>query len=611
VVDRAKKLLENTDLLSLRRAVDTDIHVQTASESTTNLAVNKHSVQDPMKDGWDHFVVPRSTRKGMSDHNGFGNLLEAPDGEPAAPPYKSVGEGRGRGGKLRTTYSKMRCGGVYGGGSTRARERTALSVAHLSFSSKTVHFPRGHVPSVMGDKGCGKKRGRINHFAVRLPPPSSSGDDGESTSGGSEGSMASRAGLPVDAQGGLGTTSGWSLPRDLDPISVLTSPGRTRREGTANSNNYSIRTAASRVSTCDTINSPSRVAAIMLGVTGVHTALPPPFCDDYEGGSSASSGVFSRLDAAPASDVDVDGPSRPLSRHLQLEPGAPGKRSVNSDDLAWPRDTFPRDLTKRGGDGDGGGGGAVEVGGACSSLATGAEAQDRMKMSHINGCVTPSDGVGTCVQGMDKNGGGCCSSHGSSRTTTGHTLPLLHRPPGSGVRDMPPPSLVVVPGEGCNAIAEPAPPLSNESTVGRWKSDDDGSSINSATTGGGEGGATGGGDVGESSSESIPQAPRGSHAGYRPNDLVLCGTTFANITEGRVGEPPSRPGGESSKERETPATRESDDLVDLRGIVSGRSDPPPTRSKSALRGWSVDRSAPACSPLLTTKRGAAPSKKGK
>lgn len=62
-------------------------------------------------------------------------------------------------------------------------------------------------------------------------------------------------------------------------------------------------------------------------------------------------------------------------------------------------------------------------------------------------------------------------------------------------------------------------------------------------------------------------------------------------------------GGSSRKECDTPATWGSDDLVDLRGMVSGRSDPPPTRSKSALRGWSVDRAVPACSPLVTQKRG--------
>ncbi len=603
MVDRAKKLLENTDLVSLRRAADTDIHPQTTSGTTTNLAVHKHAVQGRMEDGWDHFVVSSSTRQGNSDRNGFGNLLEAPYGEPAAPPHPKVGEGLGRGGKLRTINSTVGCAGLYGGGSTRIRERKALSVAHLSISSKTVHFPRGHVPSVMGERGYGKKRGRINHFAVRTPPPSSSGDDGESTSGGSEGSTASgadlfntcRAGPSFDPGGRLGTTSGWSLPRDLDPTSALTSPRKTREE-TANSNNYSIRTAASRVSTCDTINSPSRVAAIMLGVVGVHTALPPPFRDEFDGDSSTSSGFSSRLDAAPASDVDVDGPSYPPPRRLQPETGTPGKRSVNNGDLAWPGDAFSQDLATKSSGGHGGGG-KKETGSAFSSSA-GAEEYDRMKISRA--CALP-DGAGTGVQGMDKNGGGGCSSHGSSRATTGHTLPLLHRPPGSGVRDKPTPSLVVVAGVDCHPAAVPAPPLSNESTMGRWKSDDDGStSTISTTTGGGEDRAT----------ESIPQAPRGSPRGYRPDELVLGGTTFADVSEAGGGEPPSRPGAGGSKERETPATRESDDLVDLGGIASGRSDPPPTRSKSALRGWSVGRSAPACSPLLTTNRGGAPSKTG-
>eukprot|EP00903_Cladosiphon_okamuranus_P010460 g9896.t1 len=516
VIDRAKKLLENTDLASLRRAVDIDIHPPTTAETG----------------GWDRFVIPISARRRISGHLVHGNLLGAPRASGGAlipPPCNSlgvgVGVGVGRGARLRAKIAVHA-----GAGSTRTRARRILSLGQLSISSKTVPFPRGHVPSVMGAKGHGKKRGRINHFAVRTPPPSSWDEDGPDTSP-----------PPADALGRQGITSGWSLSHELDPTSTVTDPHKHREGSGSSANNCSVHTA-SRVSTCDTINSPSRLAAIMLGVTGVHTALPPPYGNISDRDGSFTSEGFSRLETASSSDVDTDA-SAMSDSHRRPQPVLPGMgitagHFTKDDNSSWAGGAFRRHPVTGGGAGDGM---AVLEGQESSSGGAWPGGHEAHNLSGTGGCVVPASGGGV-RRGVDEGDGAA--------------RPLLHRVPGSGVRDEPPPSLVVVPHDGGRSRGRgptaAAAPLSNGSTMGRWKSDDDGggcSTISSATGGGGGGGG----------------APRNK-----------C---------------------------DTPATWRSDDLADLGGIVSGRSDPPPTRSKSALRGWSVDRTVPACSPLVTQKRG--------
>lgn len=615
VIDRAKKLLENTDLASLRRAVETDMHPPTAAGANTNLAVQEQAIGGrhfPLSchDGgghngtrsglgglteahrWDRFVLPISARRRISSHTARGNLLGAPWTSALIPPPRdSLDAGGGRGAKLRAKY--IDAGRAPGAGSTRTRARRVLSLGHLSISSKTVLFPRGHVPSVMGAKGHGKKRGRINHFAVRTPPPSSSrGGSDDGTGGGreryagdgvglSDGPLASSQSGDARGRRALAASGCWSLPHELDPTSTVTSPGKTG-EGSGAANNYSVHTtAASRVSTCDTINSPGRVAAIMLGVTGTHTALPPPRSSNSDGDGSSTSGGISRLDSASFPDIDFDDSSladsqRGRSQPVLLGTNVPGRNFVN-DDIGRAGRALRHHPT-------GGGSGGKVVSGA------GAAGHESNNLSGVDGCVFPPTG--------------CSAAEGGG--TSGNAPPLLRRALGSGVRDQPPPSLVVVPGDGgsrggggVGARAVLAAPLSNGSTLGRWRSDDDGTSSISSVGGGGSVGGVGAEDGAETPLGKKPeQSPVGFTSAGPPDEQG--GTAFFATKTGE--EPPRREA--LPRECDTPAIWVSDDPAGVRGIVSGESEPPSTRSKSALRGWSVDRPAPACSPLVTQKRGA-------
>eukprot|EP00752_Nemacystus_decipiens_P006347 g5721.t1 len=632
VIDRAKKLLENTDLASLRRAVEADIHPPTPAVTNTNLYAHEHaaggSPAGPV--GWDRFVVPISARRRISGHTAQGDLLGAPrasGGSLVLPPCNSTvgggfgGGGGGRGGNPRAKNANNAyagCCGASGAGSTRTRARRVLSLGHLSISSKTVPFPRGHVPSVMGAKGHGKKRGRINHFAVRTP--GGSWGDGEFDTGvggryvgdgvdlfdGTPSNADSRSSADA-VQGGRALASGWSLPHELDPTyHSTTDPDKavTTRErengggsgsasGSASANNCSAHTA-SRVSTCDTINSPGRVATIMLGVTGVHTALPPPYTNNAsegDGDGSSTSGEFSCLDAASSSDINTDGSSfaDPRRRPQPLLPGmtasgATGGHFAESDGTtSWVGDVFQPHL------GGGGGGGMAAFEGA---------------------------GFSSSPSAVWAGGHEVLTFPGVDGTPTGR--PLLHRAPGSGVRDEPPLSLVIVPGDGGGhrggggggGDAVPVP-LSNASSVGRWKSDDDGASTTSSTAGGG-------GVDGVVRGRDGAEMPAGNNNNTNPQPSLLGFALVDRHQDGPDGRRAAFPAGTGEgppatgsvagrKECDTPATWGSDDAANLRGMmVSGRSDPPPTRSKSALRGWSVGRTAPACSPLATQERGAQP-----
>lgn len=612
VVDRAKRLLDSTDLVSLRRAVATDIHPPTTAESNASLTaheaaasgrycplpVKQHHVVGgggcggtdvPLEDSWDQFVVPLATRRRISGHTPFGNLLGAPRASGGAAPRK-VG-----GGGLRARHDKA------GVESSRARERRALSLSQLSISSKTIPFPRGHVPSVMGDKGYGKKRGRINHFAVRTPPPSSSGDDDNNSSqhdhvnsmasGIDAGENPAAAGSPDDAQGVHTKASGWSLPHELDPTSKVTDPEKHREGSNRGWANCSINTAAgaSRASTCDTINSPSRIAAIMLGViprissdhplhppppaaavaaTGryhpreIRRALPPPFTHSSEGTGSSSSaglcrGVLSRVDTA-SSSVGMQHGTRA------------GGGDIADDDAAWPgRGRSPHRPTGSGG---------------CCAM-TGAAGDDRRNVTDIHDRIFPPARIGGTATNKNSDGGS-------------HALPLLHRTPGMCLRDRPPPPLAILAeggdGSASAAAAGAPPPLSNESMMDRWKSDDDRSSSIGI---GADCGIRPGAEDDEDTSAGDPPRHRAGSAGA-PSGGLLGGTIFVpNTGDGKIAE-----NGGSRQGCETPATWGSDDLTDFRGLVVGRSDPPPTRSKSAIRGWSVNRAVPACSPLATEER---------
>eukprot|EP00904_Undaria_pinnatifida_P008840 jgi/Undpi1/5086/HiC_scaffold_19.g08438.m1 len=340
VVDRAKKLLEHSELASLRRAVDTDVNPPTTHESTTTLATNgevvdigrlcptpRNSLQEvadaaaAVGDSWDRFVLPFSAQEVTAGEGvGSGSVLGAPP-PPASGgamnPWRTINSGsRGRGQQRGSVDAKQspKAKGIEGscwydaGEKSRSRERQALSLAQLSISSKTVAFPPGHVPSVLGTRGHGKKRGRINHFAVRTPPLTSCGSVAGNGNGKSnrigmvmgENNFGQHPNDDPDANVALQvcSTSAWILPHQLDPTSAITDLGAScvetgvatkggRKTGGAGYRPSFVQTIEcppnsllSRMSSCATINSPSRVSAIMLGMaTGIakdHTLHPPP-----------------------------------------------------------------------------------------------------------------------------------------------------------------------------------------------------------------------------------------------------------------------------------------------------------------------------------------------
>lgn len=669
VIDRAKKLLENTDLVSLRRAVDVDIHPPTTAEANVNLAAHEaagggkgglllpagnqshhhhlagHNCGDvggggdgcvggvsgpTTEDCWDQFVVPLSARRRISGHTAYGgNLFGAPratggGGVVAFPPQRNGGGERGSLGVKNENFKSF-----LPGESTRTRERRALSLSQLSISSKTVAFPRGHVPSVMGAKGHGKKRGRINHFAMPTPPSFSGEDDDDDSKANC---LRDHGGTSTVAHGLNSITSGWSLPHELDPTSTVTSlvgtttkKRETSRTANNNNNNCSIQTAsASRVSTCDTINSPSRVAAIMMGVaSGVHKALPPPCINssDGVGGPLKYSGFFSPRgsDISPAaysSDVDasicslgnssgrgVGGCARQARQQTLLPAGKSSSGGCFADGGVWPGGVLPQRLTESGS------GAMVMSGGGHSSTSGVAAGHDRTYFSGIDGyAFPPAVGVGGNDTGGGDGGGGC---NRRNNTAVDHALPLLHRVPRTGARDD---SLLSLAGVKCDvdsggAAATLPAPLSNDSTMGRWKNDDDGNSSVSTTGVVGGDGARAGNDVGnntpvEETSSEIQATPQSPALVVSP-DQPLAGTTAFTVAPAEEAGGGGGGGVGCRKECDTPATWGSDDHL---GIVSARSDPPPTRGKSALRGWSVPRAVAACSPLATTKR-TAPSTK--
>lgn len=269
----------------------------------------------PVKDGWDRFTLPASTRRRISGLTERINSEGESDGssgyQKKNPPRQMLRGGRGQGGLDAKGMEEDRPKvSTKGGGAgvvelTRTREqRRALSLAQLSISSDTIAFPPSHVPSMMGDKGHGVKRGRINHFAIRSPMSSrgrnksSSGATGDAPSLGLDPGDGPASRSSNSQQVGIGTTSGWHLPHELDPTAATTSLESNPGNVGARWGSISKISGASR-STLDhfqdplsenrdapggsspaTVGSPSRISVIMLGVfegmSKDHPLHPPP-----------------------------------------------------------------------------------------------------------------------------------------------------------------------------------------------------------------------------------------------------------------------------------------------------------------------------------------------
>lgn len=247
------------------------------------------------EDGWDRFVVPLSAVGTVPGQTGDGDFIVAPSangGGRIVLPHTTSKESP----PCRVSPNKAGTG-VLGLGSSRAREQRALSLAQLSICSQTVEFAPGHVPCSMGDKGYGKKRGRVNHFAVRTPP--STYRDGDSVT--SDPDKGDSVGAEDVRSSRIAASPRWPLPHELDPTSATTSLGEggsaggdgssarrsrgNRGWGASNSalepfHDASTDVLGSRASSCATINSPGRISTIMMGVfSGLshdYPLHPPP-----------------------------------------------------------------------------------------------------------------------------------------------------------------------------------------------------------------------------------------------------------------------------------------------------------------------------------------------
>lgn len=315
MLDRAKRLLEGSDLVSLRRAVDTDLspsscvtdlfhgHGLAPSRGTVRIqtcvspgASNTDSIA-AVQDAWDTFVLPRSAQRRNPEHT-----------KNVRPPGRLDARDNGNGQRNRDGKGPVRV--------APSTERRAMSVAQLSISSATVTFPPGHVPCCMGTKGHGTKRGRVNHFAVRTPP-STAGYEQDVDCNMNPKGWQNGDGATSDTGPHMATMSEWSLPCNLGPASRSAtlgredacgsitatanrgvegefqtgrggdnrsgdSKGRRTSHSTLEAGNRSFMSdaIASRASSCATINSPTRIAAIMRGMytemSNEHHLHPPP-----------------------------------------------------------------------------------------------------------------------------------------------------------------------------------------------------------------------------------------------------------------------------------------------------------------------------------------------
>ncbi|CAM9173641.1 unnamed protein product, partial [Ectocarpus sp. 12 AP-2014] len=200
----------------------------------------------------------------------------------------------------------------------------------------------------------------------------------------------------------------------------------------------------------------------------IHRELPS------DGNGSTSSGGFSSVAFSPI-DTASSRAAGGRTRHRQHGPLQPGGGASTGcylcDDAASMGGMWPHCPSASGRTGGGGGGGGVGASGSGSyALSAGVAAGHRRVGSVGKGGYPFPSGHEKRGGGEYIGGGG--SSHGNT-APDGGALPFLQRAPGSGVRDEPSLTLVV---EGADSVggggaAPMAPPLSNESSMGRWKSD--------------------------------------------------------------------------------------------------------------------------------------------
>lgn len=296
VVDRAKRLLEHWgNVCSLRKDDDVDLGTSTTViSSPSEKKVGESKEGGGMKEEkWVNFA--ESARRPKQETK---TKEENTAGATPAPSCDDLPRSRltTLGFEEDTLHRKpVREQGVLPDGlENRRNNRETLSLAQLDISSKTVDFPANHMPSVMGTKGHGRKRGRINHFAAGLLPKeisSSKGDPSENHAAGS----SPGSGCPTHKPGNI---SRCNLPPALDPISAdeglpyngivesRNSARQTERKSVATSAALAVSrdgandVTASRTSSCGTINSPGRITAIVrracTDLSTDHALQPPP-----------------------------------------------------------------------------------------------------------------------------------------------------------------------------------------------------------------------------------------------------------------------------------------------------------------------------------------------
>lgn len=436
VVDRGKRLLETSLLASLRRAVDVDLNPSTPTTHTHVARQDRHCSQTGeeggwgakekgrgLEDNWDRFVLPSSSRErvaggactvvddklllGSDGHRlsrprekanvdvryccGPEPHLQGVDGDSKGVSYNSTRRsGEDLGGFDRGMFDRRGCHVV----KDSMRNRRTLSLTQLSISSKTVAFPAGHVPSMMGAKGHGKKRGRINHFAVKTPPPVTHPDSNTTLDPDQKPTTTTSSNHnyydPVESTTvgpatprGIGVTSGWNLLRDLDPTSEITSfaggrqedSGRARALGIKHGGidagggslyggvraegrwqascstlhpvfpcsltNTRITTSSdglltSRASGCTTIDFPGRVSALVSRLANDHGPLhpPPPFQDGQHhhqhNHRNLQSSACTRRIGSPTTDPVIAGSSACVPSASSVDKTALPGGTVNS-----------------------------------------------------------------------------------------------------------------------------------------------------------------------------------------------------------------------------------------------------------------------------------------
>ena len=235
-MDRAKRLLESADLPSLRQVLDADSNpANTADDSVELLCIHDaagHGRHEPScrvpeyypdgQGGWDNFAMPGSERQPFLGHTRNGSPIERQAAGGVVAPQGLHGDQS----KGCSQTNEIKAGAKVTAGT---RQRQSLSLAQLRISPEAV-LPQRHVPSVMGDKGYGTKRGRINHFEFPTPPSTPGRSDDATTVdvGRYVGYGASDSSDSRDACHLIPRTAEWSHPRRHDPTSA---PSRLQTGG--------------------------------------------------------------------------------------------------------------------------------------------------------------------------------------------------------------------------------------------------------------------------------------------------------------------------------------------------------------------------------------------